>query len=135
MPMKTLAIIAAILWAPICAAQTLANGELISTKRKGVVSALADQALSNGRLVIRLVAFNQSAEPAGFGVSSVHVTTAAGKAVQLVPLERLVADIKAASEQSSGNSMNNAHQSSNYSRPENPRNRIGELDVTGHTGA
>lgn len=114
--------------------QTASAVELTSTKDRGVVSIASDPALSDGRLVVKVVAFNRMKEPAAFGDANVKITTAAGVAVPLMSLEKLVGNEKSAR----GRGGPGDHNPSNYSHPGIPTNGVGgggEPDVSGYTGS
>jgi hypothetical protein len=70
---------------------------LTSTKEHGVVKVQADPALSEGRLVLKVVAFNRNTTPSSFGPDDVKVFTAAGQAVPLMTLQQLVQETRGAS--------------------------------------
>jgi len=110
--------------------QTASMG-LKSTLDKGVVSIMTDPTLSDGRLVLKVVALNPTAQPLELSAANVHVFTAAGKPVPLLSLDALIAEVRGSDTSHSGAT----HQSSNYSRPQTSTNQSGELDVTGISGA
>lgn len=83
----------------------IAVGELKATHDRGVVSIVPDPALANGRLLIRVVAFNRGAAPAPLSDSAVHISTAGGKPVALVTVDQLIKELMAAQR---GNASNNA---------------------------
>ena len=106
---------------------------LTSTRDKGAVSIMTDPVLSNGRLVLKVAAHNQSDQPQQLHADDVHVFTAAGKPVGILSLDQLIAEVKGTG--STGPGSTDSHQASSYSRPTTSTNRTGELDVTGITGA
>lgn len=106
---------------------------LKSTGEKGIVSIMTDPTLAGGRLVLKIVALNPTAQPLQLRAEDVHVFTAAGKEVPLMSLDALIAEAKG--EQRASHSIDSAHQASNYSRPSTSTSSTGELDVTGITGA
>src|SRR5690242_18386604 len=68
---------------------------LSSTKDHGVIKVVPDPALANGRLVLKIVAFNRDRKnPATFGPGNVKVFTAAGEAVPLLSLDQLIAQAR-----------------------------------------
>lgn len=77
------------------AAAPVAAEGLTSTKEHGVVEVQADPTLSDGRLVLKVVAFNRTTTPSSFGPDDVKVFTAAGHAVPLMTLEQLVQQTRA----------------------------------------
>jgi hypothetical protein len=109
--------------------QTASVG-LTSTLNKGIVSIMTDPTLAGGRLIIKVVAHNPTAEPKILSAADVHVFTAAGKPVPVLGLDQLIAEVSGATD-----SRSRDHQSSNYSRPQASTSATGELDVTGITGA
>lgn len=116
--------------AQVATAQTAFIG-LKSDKQKGTVSIQADPTLSDGRLVLKVVAFNPSTRPAALAAENIQVQTAAGKDVPILSLERLIAEVTGDDPARD----ERTHQSSNYSRPQTTTARSGELDVSGITGA
>jgi hypothetical protein len=107
-----------------------------STKDRGVVSIVTEPTLSDGRLIMKVVAFNRRPEPATFSDADVKVFTAAGKPVALFSLNDLIADAKRAGGVSSGTATD--HDPSFYSHPGIATNGVGgagEPDVAGYTGA
>jgi hypothetical protein len=105
-----------------------------STKDRGIVSIVSDPTLVSGRLLLKVVAFNRMKEPATLSSADVKVTGADGHEIGLVPIEQLIKEAGKGGRSSSA-SMNNVHQSSNYSRPSTSRGSDGGLDVTNYTGA
>lgn len=107
-----------------------------STKDKGVVSIVPDPVLSDGRLLLKVVAFNRTKEPVSFGSNDVRIFTAAGATVPLLSLEHLIEEAKAGSASSAATrSMDTAYQPSTYGRRSMPRTGTGEIDVSGAAGA
>ena len=109
---------------------------LSSTKDRGVVSIVTEATLSDGRLVMKVVAFNRRHEPAAFSDTNVKVSTAAGKPVALFSLGDLIADARRAAGVPSGTATD--HDPSFYSHPGIATNGVGgagEPDVAGYTGA
>jgi hypothetical protein len=107
-----------------------------STKDRGVVSIVPDAALSQGRLVLKIVAFNRTREPAAFGDADVKIVTAAGKPVGLVPLDQLIAEVSPGSGSKRRRSSGD-HNPADYSHPPIApgQSGAGEPDVSGYTGA
>jgi hypothetical protein len=113
-----------------------APAPMSSTKEKGVVSIVPDAALSQGRLVLKVVAFNRTRQPAAFSASDVTILTAAGNPVALVSLDQLIEEAtKASGSRRRVSSVD--HNPADYSRPQLPAGQsgAGEPDVTGYTGA
>ncbi|MEA3183441.1 MAG: hypothetical protein QOI59_6964 [Gammaproteobacteria bacterium] len=69
---------------------------LSSTKDHGVVKVMADPTLAQGRLVLKVVAFNRNTTASTFGPDDVKVFTAAGQSIPLVTLDQLVRETRAA---------------------------------------
>jgi hypothetical protein len=69
---------------------------LSSTKDHGVVKVMADPTLAEGRLVLKVVAFNRTTAAANFAPEDVKVFTAAGQSIPLMTLEQLVKETRAA---------------------------------------
>jgi len=107
------------------------DAPITSTHERGVVSVQADPALSDGRLVLKIVAFNRTKEPGSFGPENVAITTAAGQRVELLSLEQLVKEARAASGRSARMERNPA----SYEGAAMSRNSSGEPDVGGYTGS
>jgi hypothetical protein len=105
---------------------------LRSTKTRGVVSVQADPSLSDGRMVVKVVAFNSTGLPAPFDDTRVKISTAAGKRVGLLSLQRLIDEVQGTS---GDRTAATDHQPANYSGPSTSRNAYGQPDVTGYSGA
>jgi hypothetical protein len=110
------------------------DGTYTSTKGRGVVSIVPESALSGGRLILKVVAFNRAQEPAAFGSDNIEVFTAAGTPVPLLSLDTLIAEVQAGGGSSRG-SLNSSYQQSSYGRPSVRRTQTGEADVSGYAGA
>src|SRR5215813_15516251 len=95
-----------------------------STKDRGVVSIVSDAALVSGRLLLKVVAFNRMKEPATLTSADVKVLGADGHEIGIVPIEQLIKEADKGG-RSASSSMNNVHQSSNYSRPSTSRGSDG----------
>jgi hypothetical protein len=67
-----------------------------SARTSGMVALAPDAALSGGRLVMRVVAYNGRSEPAQLSAAAIHITTATGQTVALIPLEQLIKEVSAA---------------------------------------
>lgn len=105
-----------------------------STKDRGVVSISLDPALSQGRVVMKVVAFNRTREPAAFSDADVKIFTAAGKPMALVPLERLIEEVSGSS--SPRRPVSADHSPTDYAhRPIPTTGGAGEPDLSGYTGA
>jgi hypothetical protein len=67
-----------------------------SDKPQGMVTLTSDLVLNDGRLIIKVVAFNKGAAPASLKPEKITVSTAAGKAVPLASLAQLEDETRAA---------------------------------------
>jgi hypothetical protein len=104
---------------------------LTSTKPHGVVKLVSDPTLSDGRLVLKVVAFNRTSQPASFGPEGITVFTAAGQPVAVMTLEQLVQETKGTSDKG-GNTF---HDPSSYSGPTMTHDSAGRPNVGNYTGA
>ena len=89
------AMVIAVLIGNVGAAEPVVLEGLTSTKEHGVVKVQSDPTLSEGRLVLKVVAFNRTTTSSSFGPDNVKVSTAAGQAVPLMTLEQLVQETRA----------------------------------------
>jgi len=126
-------IVATLLFGTAALALAEGAGSLTSTKDHGVVSLQPDSALSDGRLVLKVVAFNRNRDVASFGGEDVQVFTAAGKPVALIPLEQLIAEARGAEPAERSRSYD--HNPSANSGPTLSRNDAGEPNVDSYTGS
>jgi hypothetical protein len=67
-----------------------ATAQIKSTHAHGTVVLAPDPALTGGRLVMRLVAYNGNSEPTELTPAAIHISTSAGETVALIPLDQLV---------------------------------------------
>ncbi len=114
----------------------LAAAESRIDKERGTVALLPDADLSNGRLVIKLVAFNRSKEPATLSAGDVKIYAAGNRPVSLVSLDVLIKETQDASRpQVSEQTMVLPHQPENYSHNDNAamRSSTGQI-VDGNYG-
>lgn len=121
----------AVLGAPPAWAQDIHAG-ITSTQAATAVSVSADPQLSDGRLVLRIAAQNRTSAPLAFGPANIRVTLA-GKPVALIPLDRLIADVRIAAglAQESDVTLDNA---GSQAAPPILTNNSGQKDVSGYTG-
>jgi hypothetical protein len=77
----------------LATAELPADG-LTSTKQHGVIKLVPDPTLSDGRLVLKVVAFNRDHVPAPFGPESLKVFTASGQQVALMSADQLAKEIQ-----------------------------------------
>jgi len=102
---------------------------LVSTLPGGVVSIKADPTLSNGRLVLRVVAFNKGAAPVPLNAADIKLYTSANQPVALLPLDQLIAEV---SSPAPGRSVGSA---TGYGGQALATGQDGRLDVSGFSGA
>jgi hypothetical protein len=114
----------------LAAAATVAEG-LTSTKDHGVVSVMSDPTLSDGRLVLKVVAMNRTQTPASFGPQDVKLSTAAGTPVKLMSLDQLVQEARAAT---GGGTDTMTHGPTVHAGPMMGHDSYGRPDVSGYTG-
>lgn len=103
---------------------------LSSSKDKGMVSVVADPALSDGRLILKVVAYNKTDQPASFSDDQVKVFKASGKAVKLISVNQLIAEVKG----ESPDSRTERHNPANYGGRPIGQDDAGRPDVGGYTG-
>ena len=115
---------------PVAAASTSAAEDLSSTKDHGVVKVVPDEKLSDGRLVLKVVAFNRDHAPAAFGPDSVKVFTSSGQQVALMSVDQLVKEIRGPR----GDSSSRAVDVFGSSSPMAGHDEAGRPDVGNYTG-
>jgi hypothetical protein len=93
---KTLLTTAAIAFAVLAMRGVRADdaAPIKSTRSHGVIVLAPEKSLTNGRLMMRVVAYNGGNDPVQLTPASIHVATAAGTAVVLVPVEQLVKEVQ-----------------------------------------
>jgi hypothetical protein len=123
--------LAAVWLAGFAAAADTVTGGLTSTKDHGVVSVMSDATLSDGRLVLKVVAMNRTQTNTSFGPQNVKVFTAAGTVVKLMSLDQLVAEARAAADGEAGTMT---HSPTVHSGPIMHKDASGRPDVSGYTG-
>jgi len=101
---------------------------LISTLPGGVISIKADPVLSNGRLVLRVVAFNQGGAPATLSSADIKLYTSANQPVALLSLDQLIAEVSSPPEKPAGSATG-------YGGQAMATGQDGRLDVSGFSGA
>jgi hypothetical protein len=106
---------------------------LSSTKDRGLVKVVSDPTLADGRLVLRVVAFNRADTASSFGPGDVKVFTAAGQPVPLMSLDQLVQETRAASSGSDTNAGPGVD-AFGTSGPPMTRDAGGRPDVSRFTG-
>jgi hypothetical protein len=102
---------------------------LTSTRDHGTVSIMSDPVLSDGRLILKVVALNSTSAPSQFGPADIVITTAADKPVGIVSLERLIANVTGAKAPPA-----DTHNPGSYSGPVMGHDANGKLDVSNYTG-
>ena len=102
---------------------------LVSTLPGGVISIKADPVLSNGRLVLRVAAFNNGTAPAVINPADIKLFTAAGQPVALMSLDQLIAEVASpAPARPTGSATG-------YGGPAIATGQDGRMDVSGFSGA
>lgn len=117
---------------------TAAIKGLSSTKENGVVSLVSEPTLADGRLILKVVAFNRATAPASFSDQNIRISTAAGKPVELVPLEQLVEEAERDARDASRRAAATGYNPTDYSYrgvPTTGTGGAGEPDVSGYIGA
>ena len=103
---------------------------LTSTKDHGVVEVQSDPTLAEGRLVLKVVAFNRTPTASSFGPEDVKISTAAGRAIPLMTLAQLVQETR-----EGGSSRDSATVDTfGTSGPAIPHDAAGRPDVGNFTG-
>ena len=111
------------------AASEAATGVTLSME-KGTVALEPATALSDGRLVIKVVALNRGTAPAALNAADISLQTSANKPVALVPVETLISEAQAASDPHTARmSSGMEHQPGNYAHNDNAalRNSAGQV--------
>jgi hypothetical protein len=101
---------------------------LVSTQTAGTISIKADPVLSDGRLVLRVAAFNNGATPAAFSPTDIKVFVG-GQVVPLLSLDQLVAEV------GSPAPARPAGSATGYGGQALATGQDGRLDVSGFSGA
>ncbi|HZF14871.1 MAG TPA: hypothetical protein VE046_02915 [Steroidobacteraceae bacterium] len=120
--------ILALALATLLSAQCFAAAEdgLTSRKEHGIVRLMTDPSPMNGRLILKVVAFNSTDDPSNFSGDDIRLFTPSGKAVHLISLERLIDEAReAAGVRGSAHDMSGVHDPSNYSHPQMVMNGVG----------
>ncbi|CAN5343407.1 hypothetical protein BH10PSE3_BH10PSE3_26450 [soil metagenome] len=134
---KSLGLAFALAASSLCASGAVARDEdpsapmiegLISTLQGGVISIKADPVLSNGRLVLRVVAFNKGGAPATLSSADIKLYTSANQPVALLSLDQLIAEISSPPEKPAGSATG-------YGGQAMATGQDGRLDVSGFSGA
>jgi hypothetical protein len=115
---------------PVAATGTVTAEGLSSTRDHGIVKVVPDEKLADGRLVLKVVAFNRDHAPAAFGPESVRVFTGSGQQVALMSVEQLVKEVRG----SRGDRLPRAVDVFGSSGPLVGRDEAGRPDVSNYTG-
>jgi hypothetical protein len=107
-------------------------GVMTSSKTLGEVSIAPVPQLVNGELILKVVARNQSQKPAIFGPEDLRISTADGKAVAIMSLDALIAQVKAAAQGAPASS--GSYGSSYTPGPAMTYNQSGQPDVHNFRG-
>jgi hypothetical protein len=94
---------------------------------------MSDPTLSDGRLMLKVAAFNRTKVPAGFGPEDVKVFTASGHPVDVMTLDQLVQEAKgggAPQDRGAATSFT----AGNYSGPTMTHDRMGRTDLGSGSG-
>ena len=108
-----------------------ASAVMTSSKTSGQISIVPEPKLVNGELILKVVALNSAQGPATFGPEDIRISTADGKAVPIMSVAALVAQVKAAAQGDQGGS---GYNSSYTSGPATTFNKAGQPDVHNFTG-
>jgi hypothetical protein len=98
------------------------------------VSVLVDPQLNDGRLVVKIAAQNKSTTPVPFGPSSISVSKPNGEQIALLPLARLIGDVRLAAGMSDQGATQQAPTAGAYAAPSVSVGSGGRPDVSGYTG-
>lgn len=137
--MLPLAIVAC--WAAACAVTPAGAADpnpgaagkvLTSSKTSGQISIVPEPKLVNGELILKVVALNSSQKPATFGPEDIQISTADGKAVPIMSVDALIAQVKEAAQ--GGGESSESYNSSYTSGPATTYNKAGQPDVHNFTG-
>ena len=93
---SALLLFAALLFAPPAAAAPADPPVAESKLANSSVSVLVDPKLDDGRLVIKIAAQNRTVAPVAFGPGSISVSKPNGEVIALLPLQRLIDDVRVA---------------------------------------
>ena len=96
------------------------------------VSLAVEPKLDDGRMIVRIAAQNRSSAPVAFGPSNVTIQRLDGEAVPLMPLDRLVDDVRAAAGMKVERVVAPAPTAGAYAAPQNSVNSAGMIDTSGN---
>ncbi|HSI16313.1 MAG TPA: hypothetical protein VK980_00985 [Sphingomonas sp.] len=106
-----------------------ATAGLMSRQALGEVHIVADPALSDGRLVLRIVVLNRGKAPAPFGPEDVSIAIADGTPISLLSRAALLAE-----QGGGGRSAGTAETAQAHAAAALPVNGAGQTDVSGFSG-
>lgn len=109
-----------------------AGAVMTSSKAAGQISIVPEPRLVNGELILKVVALNSSQKPATFGPEDIQISTANGKAVPVMSVDALIAQVKDAAQ--GGEAGSGSYNSSYTSGPATTYNHFGQPDVHNFTG-
>jgi hypothetical protein len=106
-----------------------------SKQTQSTVSVAVEPQLSDGRLVIKVAAKNNSAAPVPFGPGSISISTVAGQPIALSPLPKLINDVRVAAGDASEAPAGGAPTQGAYAMRQQPRGAdgSGQMDVSGYS--
>lgn len=113
--------------APADAPLAVVNEGLVSAQTAGTISIKADPVLSDGRLVLRVAAFNSGAAPAAFSPTDIKIFVG-GQVVALQSLDQLIAEVGTTPARPTGSATG-------YGGQAMATGQDGRLDVSGFSGA
>ncbi|MDE2451339.1 MAG: hypothetical protein KGO22_20340 [Gammaproteobacteria bacterium] len=123
-----IAVIATAVWAA-----SPAGTPMTSSKTAGQISIVPEPKLVNGELILKVVALNSSQKAATFGPEDIRISTADGKAVPIMSIDALIAQVKGAAQ--GGQASSGSYNSSYTSGPATTYNHFGQPDVHNFTGS
>jgi hypothetical protein len=134
MPMrKGLLLFSLVLAQPLAAAEPAAPPVAESSQAHSSVSVLVDPKLDDGRLVIKIAAQNRTSAPVPFGPASISIAKPNGEVVALIPLQRLLDDVRVAAGMKS--KALPTPTAGAYAAPQMGIDATGRVDVSGYTGS
>lgn len=105
-----------------------------SVQPNSSVSMAVEPTLSDGRLIVKMAIQNRGSAPLPFGPGNVSITKLNGEPIVLVPLQKLVDDVRVASGEPPQVGLGSHAGGSAYAAPVMPINSEGQVDVSGYTG-
>jgi hypothetical protein len=120
--------------APVIAAQSAQPTVAESKQAHSSVSVLVDPQLNDGRLVVKIAAQNKSGAAVPFGPASISVAKPNGEQIALLPLGRLIEDVRVAAGMSAPGGTQQAPTAGAYAAPNISSSAAGRPDVSNYTG-